>query len=262
MKVLVLTSSVTGIAAYAVPLLFNENSIQLSGVVLNEGQIVKKNNFLKKKVNKILKIGLLGALNGIRMRNWFGKDAERFLSTADLEKFCHEHNIPFERTPSINCEITKKLLHKANADIGISLGNSYIGKSIFSIFPMGMINIHGEVLPAYQNAQSIIWQLYNGYNKTGFTIHKINQKIDQGDILYQEIFPIIFKDTLAKTVSYNCVQITKKACDGLIKVLKDFNAYNLNVTKQRAGNSYTTPSWTQYQKIKKQFYMLKRSSLN
>ena len=262
MKVLVLTSSVKGIAAYVLPLLFNESSIHLSGVVLNEGQIVKKNNFFKKKVNKIFKIGLLGALNGIRMRKWFGKDAEQFLSTIDLEKFCHEHNIPFERTPLINCEITKKLLHKANADIGISLGNSYIGKSIFSIFSMGMINIHGEVLPDYQNAQSIIWQLYNGSNKTGFTIHKINQKIDQGDILYQEIFPIIFKDTLAKTVSYNCSLITKKACEGLIKVLKDFNTYNLNSTKQTNGNSYTTPSWAEYQQIKKQFYMLKRSSLN
>jgi methionyl-tRNA formyltransferase len=260
MKVLVLTSSVNGMTAYAVPLLFNESSIKIAMVVLNEGQTINKKPYFKKKINKIFRIGLVGALNGIRMRKWFYKDAEKFLPVIDLEKFCRQHHIPFERTPSINCDITRGLLHKANAEIGISLGNSYISKSVFSIFPMGMINIHGEILPDYQNAQSIIWQLYNGSPETGFTIHKINNKIDQGDILYQEVFPIIFKETLAKTVSYNCAQITKKACGGLVKVLQDFKTYNANAKKQNKGNSYTTPSWKQFRKIQENFLILKSTN--
>ena len=262
MNIIILTSSVKGMAAHTLPRLFNESSIKITMVVFNEGEIINKKKYYLKKIKKIFKIGLLGAVNGIKMRKWFSKETDFLFPDIDLETFCLQNNIPFERTPSINCDNTRRIFRNSNASIGISLGNSYISESVFSICPLGMINIHGEILPDYQNAQSIIWQLYNGSSKTGYTIHKINKKIDDGDILYQEVFPIVFKNNLANTVSYNCAQITKKACQGLIKVLKDFNYYNLNSTKQIYCKSYTTPSWRQFKKIKKQFLELKNLSPN
>src|SRR5215212_9456990 len=126
MKVIILTSSVNGIAAYAVPLILKENSLIISMIIFNEGQVLNKRKHYKKKINKVFKIGLLGALNGIKMRKWFGKDVEKYLRTPDLENFCLQNNIPFHRVPSINTGITRELFYKAGADIGISLGNSFI----------------------------------------------------------------------------------------------------------------------------------------
>ena len=260
MRVVVLTSSTDGTAAYAVPLLVKEGTIKVEMVILNEGTISNKKKHYRVKLKKLLKLGLLGALNGIRMRKWFNQDAAKYLQVTDLETTCKNNNIRFERTPSINCDNTRKLFKEANAELGLSLGNSFISKSVFSICPLGMLNIHGEILPDYQNAQSIIWQLYNGSSETGYTIHKINSKIDQGDIVYQETIPIVFRDTLKDTVAYNCAQITKFACMGLVKVVKTFNDYNGNARPQGTGNHYTTPSWKQFSKIKNQFTRLKSNA--
>jgi len=262
MKVLILTGSVYGAAAHAIPLLHKETDIDVAMVVLNEGQTINKKKHYFKKVKKIFKIGLFGAINGLRMRDWFGKNAEALLPPVNLETFCKQKNILFKKTPSINCDTTRELFKNSAADLGISLGNSFISKSVFSICTLGMINIHGEILPDYQNAQSVIWQLYNGSAETGFTIHKINEKIDQGDILYQEKFPIIFKNTLKDTVAFNCAEITLRACKGLVKTIKNFSHYYNNTIPQGKGRQYTTPTLKEYQKIKKQFSILKKISVN
>jgi phosphoribosylaminoimidazolecarboxamide formyltransferase/IMP cyclohydrolase len=47
--------------------------------------------------------------------------------------YCNANNILIEHTPTINCSTTIKLFKKANADVGLSVGNSYIGKKVFSI---------------------------------------------------------------------------------------------------------------------------------
>jgi len=258
MRILVLTSSNTGVAAHAVPLLFKEHDIEIVMVILNEGKVADKKKHYLKKIKKVFKIGLIGALNGIRMRKWFGEEAEKLLPAVNLEAFCRMNDINFERTPAINCDKTRELFKKANVDVGISLGNSFISPSVFSICRYGMINIHGEVLPEYQNAQSVIWQLYNGSSETGLTIHKINENIDRGNILYQEKFTIHFKDTLRETVAFNCAEITQKAATALVKVIKNYTFYDNNSTPQGRGAHYTTPSSKQYKRIKKQFSILKK----
>ena len=260
MKVLILTGSVTGAAAHAAPLLLKEPGIELKMVIYNEGQITNKKKHYLKKVKKIFKIGVFGVFNGLRMREWFGKNAENLLPPVNLETFCMQNNIPFKKTPTINCADTKELFKKANADIGVSLGNSYISKSVFSLCPMGMINIHGEILPDYQNAQSIIWQIHNGSTETGFTIHKINHHIDKGDILYLEKFPIVFKHSLAETIAFNCAEITVKACTALVKVIKNYTYYSTQSRQQGIGSHYTTPNRKQFKQIKKQFSLLKNTS--
>lgn len=260
MKVVILTSSLTGVAAHALPLLVAEPAISIEMVIFNEGRQPAKKKYYFKKIKKAFKIGLMGTLNGIRMRTWFGKNAEEFLPAVNLEAFCKQNDIQFQRTPAINSENTRELFRKANADIGISLGNSFISRSVFTIPRLGMINIHGEVLPQYQNAQSVIWQLYNGSSETGLTIHKINSKIDQGDILYTEKFPITFLSDLKSTVAYNCAEITKRACAALVKVVKNFSYYDQHAVPQKECTHYTTPTIKEFKKIKQQFILLKNNA--
>ena len=61
-----------------------------------------------------------------------------------------------------------------------------------------MVNIHTEILP--DTASSIIWPIYKKIKTTGFTIHQIDKKIDNGKILYQERYAIDFYPTLEETV--------------------------------------------------------------
>lgn len=51
------------------------------------------------------------------------------------------------------------------------------------------INIHGSLLPKYRGLHSIYWAIMNGERELGYTIHEINEKIDDGNIIYQYRFP-------------------------------------------------------------------------
>jgi methionyl-tRNA formyltransferase len=263
-KVIILTSSRQGFASFQLAELVKSKKIIVQAVVLNEGLIMNKKKHYKRKIAKIFKIGLFGALNGIRMRKWYSTGVYKYLDIPTIESLCKEHNITLSITPTINSSQTIEYFKNANADIGLSLGNGYIGKKVFSIPKFGMINVHHEELPAYQNAQSIIWQLYNDSDNTGYTIHKIDKHIDTGEILFKEVIPIIFKQNLESTVSLNYSILWKKSSEGLVLLLENFENYFKKSFPQGQGKSYTTPSLKQYLKILRNFkkkYMLSTSSI-
>lgn len=255
--VIILTSSVRGSASIQLAELVKSKKIKVKAVVLSQGLITNKKRYYKRKINKAFKIGLFGALNGIRMRKWYSQGISEYLNVQSLENLCDLHNIPLSVTPTINCSQTVDYFKNANADLGLSLGNGYIGRKVFSIPKFGMINIHHEELPSFQNAQSIIWQIYNNSKNTGYTIHKIDKHIDAGEILYKEVVPIIFKKDLKNTVSFNYAALWKKSSEGLVKVLENFESYFENSISQGHGNTYTTPSLRQYLIILKNFKKMK-----
>lgn len=260
MKVIILTTSVYGTTGHHLPILAKCKDIEIAMVVVSQGQVSSRKRRLGKRIKKILKIGLLGAFNGVRMRQWYTEDVRKYCEIGNAEVFCKERNIPFKRVPHTNSEETQKIFKESGAEIGLSLGNGYISKKVFSIPKYGMLNIHHELLPQYQNAQSIIWELYDGSAETGYTIHKIDSKIDTGEIVLQERLPIVFRGTLDDTVAYNYARLFDASAQGLIRLFSNFNHYFFNAVPQGAGTSYTTPSFRQFMKIKRQFNKLQKEA--
>src|ERR1700741_4524778 len=111
---------------------------------------------------------------------------------ADLASLSEHLSVPVFETECTNSDETVRLFKDADADLGLSLGNGYISTKIFTIPKYGVINVHGERLPEYQNPQSILWPIYHLETTTGLTIHEIDRSIDTGKILHQEEYPIIF----------------------------------------------------------------------
>ena len=260
MRIIIITSSRKGTASYCLPLILQKTNCEVVKVVLNENQQKKGWLFYKRKLKKLSKIGVLGALNGVLIRKWFHHDRIGNVVLRDIEQICKEAGVPFETTPFLNNQKTIDVTRESRPDLGLSLGNSYISSKVFSLPVHGMLNIHGEVLPDFQNAQSVIWQIYAGRPETGYTIHKINKGIDTGDIVKMEKFPIVFKKSLGETVNENTGLILQRAAEGLVAVLNDFESHFKQAYKQGKGKSYTTPSIWQYQRIKKQFRKLSASS--
>ncbi len=56
--------------------------------------------------------------------------------------------------------------------------------------PLGTVNLHGSLLPAYRGAAPINWAVINGEPRTGVTTFRIRHEIDTGDVLLQEAIPI------------------------------------------------------------------------
>ncbi|HEY7357813.1 MAG TPA: methionyl-tRNA formyltransferase [Ktedonobacterales bacterium] len=56
--------------------------------------------------------------------------------------------------------------------------------------PLGALNLHPSLLPAYRGPAPGFWVLRNGEQFTGATVHLMDERFDAGDILLQEEFEI------------------------------------------------------------------------
>ena len=92
--------------------------------------------------------------------------------------------IPVIFTDDINVDDTREKLHELAPDLMINARTrSIYGPSALEIPQLGCINIHHGILPKQRGTMCDLWALYEGRNP-GFSIHEMNEKIDQGQILH------------------------------------------------------------------------------
>ena len=69
-------------------------------------------------------------------------------------------------------------------------------EEILSIPKVCCINRHSSLLPSYAGLWPIFHAYINDEKFVGVSVHKMNNKIDSGDILHQEKIPIKKNDTI------------------------------------------------------------------
>tara|TARA_R100000008_G_scaffold86624_1_gene80523 strand:- start:408 stop:1031 length:624 start_codon:yes stop_codon:yes gene_type:complete len=79
---------------------------------------------------------------------------------------------------------------KIQIDLAISIFYGKIFKSDFINRCKNIINLHNAPLPKYRGVRPINWALKNNENHHGVTIHKVEEGIDDGDILGKIVYPI------------------------------------------------------------------------
>jgi methionyl-tRNA formyltransferase len=78
--------------------------------------------------------------------------------------------------------------------------NKILKAPVIEIPPLGTINLHGGKLPEYRGAAPINWQILNGETSGGCAIIYVDEGIDTGEIIAQEIYPITPEDTHASVL--------------------------------------------------------------
>lgn len=251
-RVVILTSSRFGSASNCLPALVDHPGVEVAMVVHCLAQFVSRRRKLLRDLRKIRRIGIGGTAVGLAIRPWFvGQPTE------DLESLCRRLEVPFEVSPRTNADETVELFRRSGADLGLSLANGMIFPKVFRVPPLGMLNVHGEVLPAFQGAQSVIWPIHEGIGETGFTIHEVDRNIDTGRIYYQERFPIEFQPTLRETVAWGLAEIQRRVPPALARVVADVEEYRARATVQTGGRSFTTPTLRQFLQMRSQFRRLR-----
>ena len=260
MKVVILTGVRKGMASLALPAILQAGHEVATIVVCGSGTQGLQTQ-VARRLRKTLRIGPLGALNGIRMRPWFSTEPAERLGIEDIATVAARHHVPVHETLGVNSARTIGIVQQAECDLGLSLGNSYISKRVFSIPSSGMINIHHELLPAYPGAQSVLWQIHDGHTVSGYTVHQIREHIDKGEILYRETIPISFESTLQQTVVTTSAQLFQKSVEGLVRVLNEYPALIAAAEAQpSSGRTYTTPTWREFRAMVRQHRRLLRTS--
>ncbi|WP_260582308.1 formyltransferase family protein [Sphingopyxis sp. PET50] len=254
LRVVLMTSGPVGGAGAVLDRLTRMPEVEIACLIVSETIVAKRSR--KKMLQKVWKIGLLGALNGVRIRKWFGHNM-----TIDAREVAKAHGIPIVTVPRVNCDETVAALRQYAPDLGISTGNSYIASRVFTVPREGFINFHGELLPEYPGAQSVIWPIYFGRTQTGYTIHRIDKGIDTGDVLYKRAVDIDFQPKLADTIRRTNDKVREELPEAFAALLSDWDAHAAAATSQKAERHFTTPTFREYLRIERNNKRLWRESL-
>jgi methionyl-tRNA formyltransferase len=113
----------------------------------------------------------------------------------------HAHNIPEHTPDNVNDPSFLRELDRREVDLVISIACPQIVRAdLLAHPPEGVINIHGALLPKYRGKLPSFWVLANGEEKTGVTVHYMNEELDDGPIIVQKEVPIAPEDTLHSLV--------------------------------------------------------------
>ena len=82
----------------------------------------------------------------------------------------------------------------ADLFVVISFGQ-ILKREILSIPKLFAVNVHGSLLPQYRGAAPTNWAIINGDKKSGVTIIKMNEKMDEGDIILKREIAVESEDT-------------------------------------------------------------------
>ncbi len=117
----------------------------------------------------------------------------RWRTVSNLVK---KHNLELHDTENINSAKTIKILKSWEPDVLVSLSfDQILKKKVIEIPKMAALNMHPGLLPRYKGLWPEFWKLHNKEKFAGVTIHHINEKIDEGEIIAQMTYPIKKTDT-------------------------------------------------------------------
>ncbi|MCH7826985.1 MAG: methionyl-tRNA formyltransferase [Bacteroidetes bacterium] len=133
------------------------------------------------------------------------KESSNFNSDfANLAPICKSNSIPCIYVKNINSEQNINWVKELKPDIIFCFGwSSLIKKELLDLPPMGIIGFHPANIPQNRGRHPLIWALVLGLEESASTFFFMEEGADDGDILSQEKFDILYKDD-AQTV-YNRV---------------------------------------------------------
>jgi methionyl-tRNA formyltransferase len=97
-------------------------------------------------------------------------------------------------------------------DYNTVLSCSYKGIIPKEVIRLGVINIHGAILPEWRGANMLNWVIIKGCSKSGITLHYMDETLDTGDIIDIIEYPINYEDDV-NTVKQRMFQKTAELFD-------------------------------------------------
>ncbi len=204
----------------------------------------KINNISLKK--KFLNIFSVNNFYKILFYNYYRKvlqekeQFEKSFFSNQKKKFFNSHSKNLigevnKKNSSINDQYFIDLIKKINPDITIVMGTCLLSKSMINNNNF-IINMHTGLSPYYRGSHTNFWPfILDELNMFGVTIHKLDNGIDSGDIIYSQ--NIKWKKGLNFS-TLNCMSIIE-GVNLIKKTIINFKINNVKAVKQaEKGNLF------------------------
>jgi len=115
---------------------------------------------------------------------------------ASVRELAFENYLPVYQPADPNDPAFVAALQRLEADFLFSCYYRHmLKKAVLDLPRLGALNMHGSLLPRYRGRCPLNWVLVHGETETGVTLHYMEEKADQGDIVGAKRVPITPEDT-------------------------------------------------------------------
>ncbi|EAY29765.1 methionyl-tRNA formyltransferase [Microscilla marina] len=119
---------------------------------------------------------------------------------ANLQEIAQEHNvntIEIESTKDNRISDHYDYIKEMEPDLILVMGWYYmVPEKIRNLAKYGTWGIHASMLPDYAGGAPLVWAIINGEEETGVSLFKLDNGVDDGDLIRQKSFIITFEDTI------------------------------------------------------------------
>ena len=114
-----------------------------------------------------------------------------------LRLAAEQARIAVYQLPSLKTEEARQALRALDVDLAImAYVLQFVPQDFVTIPRHGMIQYHPSLLPRYRGPSSINWPIIRGDTRTGLTIFRPSDGLDEGPVILQRHTPIDADDTL------------------------------------------------------------------
>lgn len=123
-----------------------------------------------------------------------------------MGKWCREQNIPVYDNVSLYEDLKAGKLPRFELGISNTFGR-LIKKPIIDHVQGKIFNVHCAPLPEYKGMFAYNWGIFNQEKEWGVTVHYVNEKFDEGDIIELVRFPVDPNTITVKALEHQSQQV-------------------------------------------------------
>jgi len=150
------------------------------------------------------------------------------MSESAVKQFAKSKGLPILQPEKLKDVDFQNTLRSWKADLQVIVAFRMLPESVWSMPPLGSINVHASLLPNYRGAAPINRAIMNGETETGVTTFLLKHEIDTGDILQYEKISIEPDDNVG-TIHDKLMILGAKL---LIKTIEAIEKGNIKGTPQ------------------------------
>ena len=158
----------------------------------------------------------------------------RKLQESAVKKYAVEHGLRVLQPTNLKSEKFLQELRELNANLQVVVAFRMLPEVVWKMPEFGTFNLHASLLPQYRGAAPINWAVINGETETGVSTFFIDEKIDTGEMIFQEKVAVApdesagsLHDKLMLTGAELVVKTVKELEKGPVRTSSQKEAQNL-----------------------------------
>jgi len=157
-----------------------------------------------------------------------------------VKEFALSNNIPVLQPEKLKDENFIISLKEFNADLFVIVAFRILPREVFTIPAKGSFNLHGSLLPKFRGAAPIQWALIRGEKETGLTTFALAEKVDTGNIYYQEKIEINDGDNFGTLHD----RMSELGAEVVLKTVEMVESGNFSLMEQDGSKASPAPKIT------------------